>query len=355
MTTLQAELDNADQLAPDDSLTTKEGWRRFVDHQPSPPNLPAGTEVATLSARQRAEQTQVRRDYHSDLPLAHTPVMRKLLTTGRLLVQLNRGQISARRGMILSGASGTGKTTALTQLGRTHERAVRKRHPGAAGTDRIPVVYVTVPTDATPKMLAVEFARFYGVEFSPRATMPDIVNTVCAVATRTRLELVLIDEIHNILDTRARAEVSDQLKYFAERLPATFAYAGIEVQERGMFAGPRGRQIAGRFTLISSAPFDYGTPEQRAAWRALIATLEQSLRLHQHRPGTLVDLADYLYERTGGAIGSLSLLVRGAAVIAIDEETEQITPDLLELVPLDHTATSTAPARRRKTGTTGKR
>jgi hypothetical protein len=40
--------------------------------------------------------------------------------------------------------------------------------------------------------------------------MPDIVNTVCAVAARTHLELVLIDEIHNILDTRA--EVSDQLK-----------------------------------------------------------------------------------------------------------------------------------------------
>lgn len=204
-------------------------------------------------------------------------------------------------------------------------------------------------------MLAVEFARFYGVEFGPRATMPDIVNTVCAVAARTHLELVLIDEIHNILDTRARAEVSDQLKYFAERLPATFAYSGIEVEERGMFAGPRGRQIAGRFTLIDTTPFDYGTPEQKTAWRALIATLEQSLRLHQHRPGALVELADYLYERTGGAIGSLSMLIRGGAVLAIEDETERITPDLLDLVPLDKAATSTTPARRRRAGSAGTR
>ncbi|GAA2681478.1 MULTISPECIES: TniB family NTP-binding protein [Actinosynnema] len=349
MTTLQAELDHVDQLAPDESLTTREGWRRFVEHQSAPPVLPTAAELTALSARARAELVQARRDYHSDLPLAHTPVIRKLLTTGRLLVQLNRGQISARRGMILSGASGTGKTTALTQLGRTHERAVRKRHPGRAGQDRIPVVYVTVPTDATPKMLAVEFARFYGVEFGSRATMPDIVNTVCAVAARTHLELVLIDEIHNILDTRARAEVSDQLKYFAERLPATFAYAGIEVEERGMFAGPRGRQIAGRFTLIDSTPFDYGTPEHKTAWRSLIATLEHSLRLHRHQPGTLVEQADYLYERTGGAIGSLSVLIRGAAVLAIEDETEQITLDLLDLIPLDHTATSTTPVRRRTT------
>lgn len=348
MTSLLTGLGDADDLVPDEPVTTKEGWRRFVDHQPVPPVIPPADELAKLPARARAELLQARRDYHSDLPLAHTPTMRKLLTTGRLLVQLNRSQVSARRGMILSGASGTGKTTALTQLGRTHERAVRRRHPGSAGQHRLPVVYVTVPTSATPKILAVEFARFYGIEFSSRATMPDIVNTVCAVAARTHLELVLIDEIHNILDTRARAEVSDQLKYFAERLPATFAYAGIEVEERGLFAGPRGRQIAGRFTLINSAAFDYGTPEQRAAWCSLIATLEQSLRLHQHESGTLVGLADYLYERTGGAIGSLSQLIRGAAVIAIDEETERITPNLLDLVPLDHAATSTTSTRRRK-------
>jgi hypothetical protein len=355
MTALTTGFDDTDDLAPDEPVTTKEGWRRFVEHQPVLPVLPPVDELAALPARARAELVQARRDYHSDLPLAHTPTMKTLLTTGRLLIQLNRGQISARRGMILSGASGTGKSTALTQLGRIHERSVRKRHPGQTGKQRIPVVYVTVPTDATPKILAVEFARFYGIEFGSRATMPDIVNTVCAVAARTHLELVLLDEIHNILDTRARAEVSDQLKYFAERLPATFAYAGIEVEERGLFAGPRGRQIAGRFTLINSAPFDYGTHEQRVAWRSLIATLEQSLRLHQHQPGALVALADYLYERSGGAIGSLSQLIRGAAVLAIDEETEQITPDLLDLIPLDHAATSTRPTRRRKASKPGGR
>lgn len=85
------------------------------------------------------------------------------------------------------------------------------------------------------------------------------------------------------------------------------------------------------------------------AWRSLIATLEQSLRLHRHQPGTLVEHSDYLYERTGGAIGSLSVLIRGAAVLAIEDETEQITLDLLNLIHLDHTATSTTPVRRRKT------
>ena len=160
-----------------------------------------------------------------------TPIIRKVISTSRLLVQLNRNQVSARRGVIISGASGTGKTTALTQLGRTHELHTRKRYP--ADRHRLPVLYVTVPPAATARMLAVEFARFLGLEFSGRANITDIVNAVCATAAHTRVELVCVDELHNLnLATRAGAEVSDQLKYFAERLPATFVYAGIDVERK---------------------------------------------------------------------------------------------------------------------------
>ena len=162
-----------------------------------------------------------------------------------------------------------------------------------------------------------------------------------------------VDEIHNLnLATRAGAEVSDQLKYFAERLPATFVYSGIDVEAEGLFAGVRGRQIAGRFTLIASTPFAYGTTEQRTAWRSLIATLEAMLRLHQHTTGTLVALDEYLYRRSSGMIGSLSQLVRGAAILAIEDGTEQITRELLDLVPVDFAAEKaarpTAPRQRKR-------
>ncbi|MCO1575134.1 hypothetical protein M8C13_05095 [Crossiella sp. SN42] len=156
------------------------------------------------------------------------------------------------------------------------------------------------------------------------------------------------------LATRNGAEVSDQLKYFAERLPATFAYAGIDVEAQGLFAGVRGRQIAGRFTLISTSSFDYGTAAQRADWRALVATLESSLRLHRHTQGTLVELADYLYERTDGMIGSLSQLVRGAAILAVGEQ-EQVTQELLELVPVDFAAVQASPKRRPRPRTAAKK
>lgn len=326
-----------DQIPPDNPLTTKEGWSAFVRRTPEPPTVLSAQQWLALPLSRRILEDERRRDYHADLPLVNTPTIQKMIATGRLLVQLNRHQISARRGAILSGMSGTGKTTALTQLGRAHEIAIRKRHPEDG--HRLPVIYVTVPPAATVRMLAVEFARFLGLELPSRANLTDVTNTVCSVAAHTHVDLVLVDEIHNIsLATRTGAEVSDQLKYFAERLPATFVYAGVEVEGQGLFAGARGRQIAGRFTVVTAAPFSYGTPDQKASWHSLVATLETTLRLREHTPGTLAAIAESLYRRTGGMIGSLSQLIRGAAILAIETGTEKITEDLLDLVPLDYAA-----------------
>jgi hypothetical protein len=102
-------------VPPDSPLTTKEGWAAFVRHEPAPPlPLPAASPAA-LAAGDRAASDEARREYHADLPLVSTPVLQKVISTCRLLIQLNRHQVSARRGVIISGASGTGKTTALTQ------------------------------------------------------------------------------------------------------------------------------------------------------------------------------------------------------------------------------------------------
>jgi hypothetical protein len=177
--------DTGGQTPPDSPLTTKEGWRRYVEHETHPPKPLTAAELTALTGREQARTNDRRREYHADLPLVNTPTIRKVISTARLLIQLNRHQVSARRGVIVSGASGTGKTTALTQLGRAHELAVRKRHPHDRA--RLPVCYVTVPPAATPKMLAMEFARFFGLAFPTRATITDIVDAVCATAAHLLL------------------------------------------------------------------------------------------------------------------------------------------------------------------------
>jgi hypothetical protein len=323
-------------------LTTLDGWRKFTAAGSRPPELPDARRWAAMPEADQELFDEYRLDYHTRLAAAATSTLRQVVTTGRRLTLLNRHATSARRGMILSGAAGTGKTTAITQFGKTHEAIDRLRHPGVG--DRIPVIYVTVPPAATPRMLAVEFARFLGLPLTVRANITDVIEAVCGVAVDARVSVVCVDEIHNLqLATRNGAEVSDTLKYFSERIPATFAYAGIDVEREGLFSGTRGSQIAGRFTLIPTLPFP-----PAAEWQGLVATLEDALRLHRHQPGTLAALHEYLHRRTGGMIGSLSHLIRGAAVEAILDGSEQVTRKLLDTIDVDHAAESNTARRPRR-------
>ena len=213
-----------------------------------------------------------------------TSTIQQVITEGHRLQYLNRHADAGRCGLILSGPARTGKTTCLAQLGKTIETIHHRRHPHAAG--HIPVIYITAPPAATPRMIAVEFARFLGLPLTRRSNVTDVLEAVCGVCLDAATTLVCVDEIHNVnLGTRHGAEASDTLKYFAERLPVTFVYAGISVERAGLLSGTRGEQIAGRFSMIRTGPFGRGQQ-----WQALIAALEGSLRLHRHRDGTLVEL-----------------------------------------------------------------
>jgi hypothetical protein len=321
-------------------LTTLSGWRRFAGETLAVPELLAGEVWTGLEDDKRLAYDEERLEHHSRLVVIETPVIRKVITEGRRLSYLNRNAVCGRCGLILSGPAGTGKTTALTQLGKMTEVMHRKRHPGS-GSD-IPVVYITAPPAATAKMIAVEFARFLGLPVARRANITDITEAVCGVCLDARTSLVCVDEIHNLnLATRNGAEVSDTLKYFSERIPATFVYAGISVERAGLLSGTRGEQIAGRFGMVRTGPFP-----RDAHWSALITALEHSLRLHWHVPGTLPGLDLYLHQRTGGLIGSLLRLIRGAAIQAILDGSERITTRTLGSIDVD-VAAETA---RHKTG-----
>lgn len=317
--------------------TTLEGWRRFVNADPLTFNLLPEEDWQALQDPARHEYDEARVNYHSELIVVETPTIREVTHQGRLLTLVNRREISARRGLIVSGPWATGKSTAIKQLGRTHELRVRQRFPEH---DRIPVVYVSAPPNGSPRKLATRFAHFLGLPLKSRHNEMDIADTVCQILTDARCDLVCVDEIHNInMATSTGKDMSDHLKYFTEHIPATFIYAGINVEREGLFSGVRGKQIAARCVMRTTGNF----PNQ-AEWRSMIATMEQALRLHRHRCGGLARQAKYLHQRTGGSISSLSHLIRAAAISAIIDGGERITRGLLDSIPVDHNTQSDNPS-----------
>ncbi|MFD4318979.1 TniB family NTP-binding protein [Streptomyces sp. NPDC058548] len=285
--------------------------------------------------------------YHSEFVTLRTPVMgeahRQLRST--LLVN-NRHRGTARRGLIVSGPPGAGKSTTLMELGRSFERSERAKR--AALRDYLPVVFAAIPPTCTPKGLVIEFARFLGIPVHNRLTESTITDAVCRVMVERRTRLVFIDDVH-LLNTRTRpgADSSDQVKALAERVPATFVLAGVNVENSPLLTGPRGAQLAARFKILRTPPLLNGTAEQKSVWRKLLGDMELALRLRNHRPGTLVRHADLIHMRTGGVMTSLSALIREAAICAVDDGSYAITRKHLSGVVLDIQATNTERARRR--------
>jgi hypothetical protein len=316
--------------------TTLEGWRRFVNDDPPVLQLLDFDAWSSLAEPERMADKEARIAHHAELVVVTTSAIQDIVNEGWLLTLMNQRENGARRGLIVSGDAATGKTTAIKQLGRIHELRTRRKF-GDPG--RIPVVYVTAPPKGSPRKLAMEFARFLGLPPLPsRHNATDIADRICQILIDARCDLVLIDELHNInMATSAGEDHSDHMKYFTEHLPATFVYAGIDVERSGVFTGVRGRQLAGRCGLIPTAPFPY-----QSEWTGLVAAMEDTLRLHRHQPGTLVASAKYLHQRTGGMIGSLSHLVRASAIRAILTGAEAITRDLMDTVRIDHAAESSA-------------
>ena len=321
------------------ALTTLAGWRQFASEVPAIPELLDSTVWKGMDEDKRAAYDDDRIAHHSRLLVVQTPAVRDVVTTGRRLAHMNRSAPYGRSGLIVSGPARTGKTTAITQLGKTIEVFHRRRYPGYG--DDIPVLYITVPPAATPRMIAAEFARFLGIPVTRQANITDIIEAVCGVCTDTRTTAVCVDEIHNLnIATRSGAEASDTLKYFSERIPATFVLAGISIERAGLLSGPRGEQIAGRYSMIRTGPFPRGSQ-----WATLVSAVEGSLRLHRHQPGTLPDLSGYLHQRAGGMIGSLLWLIRSAAIQAVIDGTEKITRKSMDAIPVDIASQAGKPAR----------
>lgn len=330
--------DEEQQMAAYAPPTTRDGWQQFVGTPPLQPP-PAGDEDWSLEERL---------DYHSRFVVLTTPAMERISLSVRRLMLLNRRQQgTARRGLIVSGPPTTGKTTTLLEMGRTFELAEQRRHPGR--TDRLPVVFLAVPPASTPKMLVSEFARFLGIPIANRMNQAQITDAVCHLLCQLGTALVLVDDVH-LLDTRTRAgaETSDQMKHLGERIPATFVYAGVDVEASPLLNGPRGAQLAGRFTLVRNTALSCSTAEQRAIWLDLVTDMENALHLRHHTQGTLARHADYLHQRTGGVMGSLSHLIREAALTALLDGSEKITKRLLAGIQLDIRAEQQArPPRKR--------
>jgi hypothetical protein len=268
----------------------------------------------------RTPPEDLRVAYHAQLPL-RVPSVSSAIRRIEDTLAVNRYASGARYGVLLEGQSGTGKTTALWEAAR-HCTAQEPRG------ETVPVVYVRLAPATSPRLFLAELARRLGVALRGSPTTADLVVPVSEAMETARTRLVLVDEVQHLRSPgRSGTAVAEVLDYLCDRIPATFAFAGIgdpTVLAAEVTHAPHRRLVP---VHLSALPPDED-------WGRVISEAEGALRLQAHEPGTLTALAGFLYERTGGNVGQLAFLLRTAAVRAIREGTEQLTASLLSELPL---------------------
>ncbi len=198
---------------------------------------------------------------------------------------------------------------------------------------------VGLTSNTTLRTLNQMICEFYGHPGAGRGSAAQLASYAldCVLSCETRVGI--IDDIH-FIDQRRKdgLAVSNHLKWLANELPVTFIYAGVGLAERRFFAegltGAAGRAGPDRPALDPAGGRAVRPPASRH-WQALIKAIERQLVLARARPGQLAALADYLFARTGGHIGSLMTLITRGCFKAIRTGDEALTAALLDTVRID--------------------
>lgn len=351
---------------------TKEEWRLYVDRRPpEAPELPSAAAYRRMPLEDREDLEELRYDYHSALVLVETPAMARLHTTMRRTVLANRAaEPGARRGIIVDGQPTLGKSTIIKTFGRTHELRLRRRFPdrfSEPGRDYTPVMYVSIGSAATPKGLSGRMAEYLALPMRRQAGKEELTLAVLKAMRACGTEIVLIDDMHFLDVSQKDGRLSnDHLKDLANLSGATFIYAGVDLAASALFEEGTANaktQTSARFARLPVEPFGQlllnpptrmskaaqeKADAQRAEWANLVVSMENALRLYNHKPGTLVREWKYLLDRTGGTIASLSALMRHAAIAAIEDGSEKVTRNLLDEIETDWSAQREHEARKKR-------
>jgi hypothetical protein len=325
---------------------TKEEWWAYLEAKPPlRPILPSLATYLAMTDAERELLNEERNFYHSALVILKTPPMQRIHRQIKRKLLLNASApAGARPGIVIDGPPTVGKSTLVKTFAAEFELGLRRRYPERfvrrPGDHYVPIVYVSVPAGATPKMLSAAIAQYMGLELPRGSTLSEITTRVLEALRRCGSQLIIIDDVH-FLDVSVKEGrlANDHLKHLANFAAATFVYTGVEVEDSGLFleGGYRERatQTAGRFTLFQLDRFSIKNETAAREWALVIKGMEDALALFKHKPDTLAtDHWEYLHDRTNGSIASLSILIREAALEAVETGTERITKAMMNKIIL---------------------
>jgi hypothetical protein len=333
------------------TLARKEGWQAFCEApKPVCPEILTKRQIRNLSDSAADTYNDRRLEWHNNLGPFKTRQIEELHDQLWDIMNSRQGRNSASTfgAIAIDGYPAIGKTTAAEEFAKQfHQHCIQKFGPYTEhGHERWPILRIGMRGNTSMKDFNTALCDFYAHPGQNRGSTEVLGQRALDLVVSCGTKLLIIDDLHFLhWQSHGGVELSHHFKYIADNFPLTLLSIGIGLGQRGVLLDGTTyddevlNQTTRWTTTLELTPHRIKTQQERREWRGLLKTIEQRLILGNKRQGMLAeDLADYLYERSGGHIGSLMELVRIGCARATRTGEETLNQKLLDRIKIDSAA-----------------
>lgn len=237
--------------------------------------------------------------------------------------------------LLIAGPTNNGKTTIL-------RRFIKNQRPPREIIDgrlNVPVLMVGSPATPNEGRLYDKILMTLGAPFRVTDPIPRKQMLVLKLFRDAKIRLLILDDIHNILagTTTQQRVFLNVLREMSTELMIPMIAAGTLEAFNAISSDP---QLQNRFEPLPLPPWKLNSDYQR-----LLASFEKRLPLRSpsqlHQP----EIANRIHAMAKGTIGGTDTVIKKAAVVAIRQGLESVTPKIIKSLEAEAlTATKAAAA-----------
>ncbi|MFF2364842.1 TniB family NTP-binding protein [Streptomyces sp. NPDC058122] len=320
------------------TLTKKEGFGSFAEAPAAAhPEAHTRAQLKGLGEQALACYNDDRNRWHANMKPVRTKEVDLLHEHLNEIfnASLRQGRQQAKSAAAIDAFPGLGKTTAALAFAKdVHNRLIAKDGRfTAAGHERWPVCRVGMTGDTRMKDFNWALLEFFAHAGRNSGTANMFAYQALDCVTSCETKLIIVDDLQFLhFQSKSGTELSNHFKFIANEFPVMLLFIGHDLRGKGLYLD---HQLERRVTPLGLEPFRIEDEQGRLQWRSLLLALEQRLVRAEKYPGML---ADDLFARTTGHIGSLMTLLMRACERAIRTGEERVTRELLSRIRLDAAA-----------------
>jgi hypothetical protein len=222
---------------------------------------------------------------------------------------------------LITGDAGMGKTAHLHRFARRYSD---HRSEDNAALVR-PIVIANVPPEPTRQTLEWCVLEALNAPTILNGRGIDRAGVIRRLLSAHETRVLILDEVQHLCHTRSRdrAVVLDTIKAFSTTSQINVICAGTPAVEREFRSDP---QIERRFSVTRFAQWTAGPALQR-----FVGTYERARPLRLPSRLSQPEMVRALVAETGGITHRIMQCLNSAAIVAIHEGIERITPDLIKV------------------------